>query len=137
MIAGGPDFLQKILKQERTRAKLLSDLPALISFFYIPGPRQDLGKYQHTKTLSGRQVKNIFTKFLAVLKSTEEDFSDFPHEKWEAAVRSLAEKMDLKAGSVFMALRIAVTGSEFSPPLYEVMNILGKKEVEKRLKRYL
>ena len=137
VITKGPDFLQKILEQERTRAKLLSDLPALISFFYVPGAKQNFKNYQQTKSLSDQQIKSILADFLAALKTKQADFSDFPHDQWETTIRGLAEKIALKPGSVFMSLRIAVTGSEFSPPLYEVIRILGKSEVEKRLKRYL
>ncbi|HST04383.1 MAG TPA: hypothetical protein VLQ48_06555, partial [Chloroflexia bacterium] len=38
-----------------------------------------------------------------------------------------------KAGDLFMILRVAVTGSNVSPPLYESMEILGRDEVLSRV----
>jgi glutamyl-tRNA synthetase len=51
------------------------------------------------------------------------------HEEWETRMRALATELDMKAGDLFMVLRVAVTGSTISPPLYESMEILGKDEV--------
>ena len=41
------------------------------------------------------------------------------HEAWEAGMRALAEDLGLKAGDVFMMLRVAASGSTASPPLFE------------------
>ncbi len=51
------------------------------------------------------------------------------HEEWESGMRQLAADMGLKAGDVFMVLRVAVTGGSVSPPLFESMDVLGKDEV--------
>ena len=40
-------------------------------------------------------------------------------------------------GDVSMVLRITLTGKSMSPDMYEVMKILGKETVEKRLKAAL
>ena len=44
-------------------------------------------------------------------------------------MRALAADLEMKAGDLFMLLRVAVTGSTVSPPLYESMEVLGKREV--------
>jgi glutamyl/glutaminyl-tRNA synthetase len=41
---------------------------------------------------------------------------------------------NFKTGDFFMDLRIAVTGSKFTPPINESIIILGKDEAIKRLK---
>ena len=56
-------------------------------------------------------------------------------EPLEAALRSLADEINLKAGQLFGILRVAVTGQRISPPLIESMAFIGKAEVLARIER--
>ena len=49
------------------------------------------------------------------------------------ACRELTEKLDLKAKLVFQPIRVAVTGSQVSPPLFESIELLDRAVVEQRL----
>jgi glutamyl-tRNA synthetase len=51
----------------------------------------------------------------------------------EAALRALAERLDLSPRKAFQPIRIAVTGSKISPGLFESLELLGKEESLKRL----
>lgn len=51
----------------------------------------------------------------------------------EAPLRELAGELNLKAGQLFGLLREALTGQKVSPPLFDIMSILGKEEVVQRL----
>ena len=53
----------------------------------------------------------------------------------EGALRSLAERLSLKAGPLFGAVRLAVTGSTTAPPLFDTLAVLGKDRVMKRLNK--
>jgi len=59
--------------------------------------------------------------------------SEFAQEPWEAGMRKIAEETGLKAGDVFMVLRVAIVGGPFSPPLLESLQLLGKEEVLNRI----
>ncbi len=50
------------------------------------------------------------------------------HDRLEAAIRDFAEAKEVKLGKVAQPLRAAITGSTVSPPLFEVMDILGRDE---------
>jgi glutamyl-tRNA synthetase len=59
-------------------------------------------------------------------------------DKWtdanlEATVRQAAEQKNLKLGEIAQPLRAALSGSESSPGLFEVMAILGRKECLARI----
>ena len=56
-------------------------------------------------------------------------------EPLEAALRSLAEEINLKAGQLFGILRVAVTGQRVSPPLIESMAFIGQVEVLARIEQ--
>ena len=51
----------------------------------------------------------------------------------EARRRAQAEELDMKTGDLFMMLRVAVTGSKVSPPLFATLDALGKDEVLHRV----
>jgi len=128
--------LGEILKLEQTRAKLLSEIPEKIAFFFTDPPKfTKYGEVKQTKNLTEDQIKDFFTAFVEKLNKYSENLKDLTHEEWEGFIREYAEKNELKAGSIFMALRLAVTGSPFSPPLFEVLQILGKTESIKRIKK--
>jgi glutamyl-tRNA synthetase len=51
----------------------------------------------------------------------------------EAALRALAERLELSPRKAFEPIRIAVTGSKVSPGLFESIELLGKDETLRRL----
>ena len=56
-----------------------------------------------------------------------------PDFNWDQFTRVEAKRVGLKAGKFFMLLRIAVSGSDKTPPLHDIMAILGDAEVARRL----
>jgi glutamyl-tRNA synthetase len=57
----------------------------------------------------------------------------FSAEEIEAALRSLAERMELSPRKAFQPIRVAVTGAKVSPGLFESLELLGKEEALRRL----
>jgi glutamyl-tRNA synthetase len=57
----------------------------------------------------------------------------FDAEHIEAALRGLAERLELSPRKAFEPIRIAVTGSKVSPGLFESLELLGKDETLRRL----
>jgi glutamyl-tRNA synthetase len=62
-----------------------------------------------------------------------EGVEPFEAAKIEAALRRLAEELELSPRKAFEPIRIAVTGSKISPGLFESIELLGKNETLKRL----
>jgi glutamyl-tRNA synthetase len=54
----------------------------------------------------------------------------------EAALRGLAERLELSPRKAFEPIRIAVTGSKVSPGLFESLELLGKEETLRRLSAF-
>jgi glutamyl-tRNA synthetase len=52
----------------------------------------------------------------------------FAAESIEAALRGLAERLELKPRQAFQPIRVAVTGSKVSPGLFESLELLGRDE---------
>jgi glutamyl-tRNA synthetase len=57
----------------------------------------------------------------------------FEADELEPPLRALAEARGWKAGDLFMAIRIAVTGRTATPPLFDTLVALGRERVLERL----
>jgi nondiscriminating glutamyl-tRNA synthetase len=61
----------------------------------------------------------------------------FEADELEPPLRALAEERGWKAGDLFMAIRVAVTGRTATPPLFDTLVALGRERVLARLDRAL
>ncbi len=62
------------------------------------------------------------------------DSSQWTAAALEASVREFSEQNDLKLGKVAQPLRAALTGSTVSPPVFDVMAVIGKAEALARIR---
>ena len=62
-----------------------------------------------------------------------ERIEPFAAPEIEAALRGLAQRLELSPRKAFEPIRIAVTGSKISPGLFESIELLGKDETLRRL----
>jgi len=108
----------------KPRAKTLIEL-AEIAHFYVaprPIPVDDKAKAQLAP------AKPLIGALAQALDNTAWDSASL-----EAAVRAFAEAQGLKLGQAAQPLRAALTGSTASPPIFEVMAVLGRAESLARL----
>ena len=59
----------------------------------------------------------------------------FEADELEPPLRALAEARGWKAGDLFMAIRVAVTGRTATPPLFDTLVALGYERTLARLDR--
>ena len=59
----------------------------------------------------------------------------FEADELEPPLRALAEASGWKAGDLFMAIRVAVTGRTATPPLFDTLVALGRDRALERLDR--
>jgi glutamyl-tRNA synthetase len=63
--------------------------------------------------------------------------SAWHEESIEQTIRQLAEQEDVGAGKLIHPIRLAITGKGSSPGLFELMAILGKMRVIRRIEKAL
>jgi glutamyl-tRNA synthetase len=122
------DLLSKIIPIIRERLVTLEDAIAFAAFFFkdqIDLKAEDLVG----KKLTPEKSLEVLRKSNAIFSSLDE----ISHEKAEPPMRGLVGELGLKAGQVFGILRMAVTGQQVSPPLFESMEIIGKEKVQQRI----
>lgn len=77
-------------------------------------------------------------KTLEILKKTKEAISlvsDFSSKSLEEILRSLISKLEVEAKEIIHPLRVALTGTTASPGIFEVIYLLGKEKVLKRINK--
>jgi glutamyl-tRNA synthetase len=112
----------------KERAKTLVELAQAAEFLFADGPRALDDAAQKNLTAEARSV---MSRVLPALEA-----SDWTGKALEATARAFADAEGLKLGQVAQPLRAALTGKAASPPLFEMMEVLGKQESLVRLRAY-
>jgi nondiscriminating glutamyl-tRNA synthetase len=128
-ILANKELLRKTLPLIKERITKFSDILEYLKFFY-KAPVKGLIDSTPTKHTE-EEFEQVRSKLYNEVDALELPWN---HEKWEATIRGIADEMGWKHGDMFMALRLLIVGSPFSPPLYESMVVLGKEECLDRLK---
>ncbi|MDR0184985.1 hypothetical protein P8609_18730, partial [Lysobacter sp. UC] len=116
------DKLTQAMPGLKERAKTLIELLDSASYLYAQRPLALDDKARALLTDEGRARLAGVRPALEALPAWSED-----------AVRQYAEKAGCKLGQVAQPLRAALTGRTTSPPLFDVMAVLGRDETLARL----
>lgn len=110
------------------RLKTLADVVEWTDFFFKEALEYD------ARLLIGKKM-DASGSLHALRKSREmlAALADFQPETIELALRSLADKLDLKVGSLLGIIRVAVSGKLVAPPLFETLAIMGEARTLARL----
>jgi glutamyl-tRNA synthetase len=120
--------LEAAMPSLKERAKTLVELIQGAEFLFSDGPRILDEPAAKLLTPEGRAA------LAAVLPALEA--TDWSGPALEAAARAFAEQKGLKLGQVAQPLRAALTGKASSPPLFEMLALLGREESTTRLRAY-
>lgn len=121
------DLLRAAMPIAKERIHLLSDAPAVLGFLFT-----DVQTYSIDDAIPKKMDIASTIAALDTAVPALDGFEEKTDEEMEQVFRSLAEENGVKLGSLLMPLRVAVTGSRVSPPLFASMRLLG---LEKSLKR--
>lgn len=108
----------------KPRAKTLVELADIAHFYVAPRPIPIDDKAK----LLLATARPLLRDLLDILNDV-----DWRADTLEAAIRGFAEAHGVKLGAAAQPLRAALTGSTASPPIFEVMEVLGRAESIGRL----
>jgi len=125
-IIGGPpekeqvEQFRALISELKPRAKTLPELIENSIFIFAKRPLKP----------NEKAAKVLTDDALALLTrlSTQLSMTDWAKDGLETVVREFAEQEDMKLGKVAQPLRAALTGSNISPGIFDVMVVLGKEE---------
>ncbi|HPG96471.1 MAG TPA: glutamate--tRNA ligase [Rectinema sp.] len=112
----------------KERLKLLGDSPAIMSYLY---KRLDMPAAEEfvPKKASIDEAIMYLEECRSILENSNLDDLPAIEEKFRERTTIIGKKL----GDILMPLRVAITYSRVSPPLFESMRILGKDECIKRI----
>jgi glutamyl-tRNA synthetase len=147
LVTSSPEFAQRTIGGSREagyarlragmhglkqRAKTLKELAGNARFYIESSPITLNQKAQDILAKDGQEM----------LAGLTPQLNNVPDSEWKAAplqdfCKDYAEKNNKKLGDIAQPLRAALTGSNVSPGIFEVMEVLGKEESLARLKAVL
>jgi len=123
-------YAQRALAACQEKVKTLVELAELADFFLRDAVTISDEARQKGLDEAGLQILRDILPELAKL-------SAWDHDAVAACLNGFAESRGLKLGKVAQPLRSALTGSTVSPGIFDVIAILGKDRVEKRIRAVL
>jgi glutamyl-tRNA synthetase len=117
----------------KERLTFLNEVPEKIAYLFrepeIPAAEEFIPKKcDLTKTIELLQIGKELTRSLAEAPDDEQA---------ENFIKAEAEKREIKLGDLMMPLRVAITGSSVSPPLFGSLRILGAEHSMERVENAL
>jgi len=124
------DRLAKGMNGLKERAKTIIELAESAYFYIAPRPLHMNEKAQKLLSEDGLEK-------LTALRDALDSLAGWQADKMEDTVKQLAEKQDIKLGKFAQPLRAALSGSNISPGIFDVMDVLGREETLARLEDVL
>jgi glutamyl-tRNA synthetase len=122
------NYLAKSVTSLKERNRTLVELANSARYFLTDDIKWD--EKAVAKFLTSEN-KLILKELIERLKRIE----PFNHVEIEKAFNELKDEKGLKLGQIAQPVRVAITGSTVSPGIFEVIEIIGKERIIKRLER--
>jgi glutamyl-tRNA synthetase len=133
-----PSFLNEkhgwffsVLELLKPRARRLEDFVSLGQYFFSDQFPYDESAVQ--KHVRGAGMLDHLRAVDEQLRSVDA----YDPATIETAIRGLADRRGVKAGTLIHGIRVAVTGRTATPGLFEVLSLLGRERIHKRLHHLL
>lgn len=124
----GHEKLKKILALLQVRVRTLQELKQQVSYFFNDEIEFDPKAVK--KFLDRPYVLDLYSQLLEAFI----DMEPFSAENIEAAFERARETFGLSLGDVIQPVRVAVTGSTVSPPMYDTLELLGRAKTCERIR---
>ncbi|MFL2905267.1 MAG: glutamate--tRNA ligase [Limisphaerales bacterium] len=124
------DYIAAALSTCRDKVKQVEDLPTFCSFYFTD-------EFDYDETMAAKAFSPDNKEPFARLREVFAGVEDFTPEPLEAALKALAEELEVKVRVLVMPARCACTGVKVGPSLYDLMAVLGRDKVLARFDKAL
>ena len=114
----------------KERLKVLSDVVEMVRFLYEDIEVDDATLFVPKKQTLAQTLEAIQAAY-AIMDGREDE----EDETIEGLLSEKAKEMGLKVNGIFMPIRVAVTGSAVSPPLFDSIRVLGYDKALQRIEK--
>jgi glutamyl-tRNA synthetase len=123
-----PDYTARVLSLEQERLRTLGEAAHAVSFFYTDELTYDT-QLLIQKGMDAERTRAALSHALRLLTSIDQ----WEHSIMEPPMRELAVELGLKTGQLFGSIRVAVSGRTATPPLFQMMEVLGRERSIQRI----
>jgi glutamyl-tRNA synthetase len=124
------DELGKLISLEQERVKTLSELPEAVAYLFA----DELDYPAERLAWKGMALADVSVRLDALLEFLGGlDETEFDRKTLEDKTRAMVAERGWGNGDTLWPLRVALSGQEKSPSPFEIMEVLGKMKVLKRL----
>ncbi len=127
-IAKNSDWLKKAVSLVKERAVFVSDFWELLSYFFI---RPSSYNEKATRKQWKEDTADIMNQLVSLLESID----DFSSEIIENHVKIWINQKVLSFGKVMPPLRLIIVGDMKGPHIFDILEMLGKKESVERIQK--
>jgi glutamyl-tRNA synthetase len=124
------DYLLRIVPLVQERLKTLADAPGMLSYFFEETLDYDPASVV-PRGMDPAGAHAAIVRAQSDLASVPN--SEFQHENLENILRASGKDLELSGRQFFGALRSALTGRTATPPLFEMMEVMGRERALLRL----
>lgn len=123
------EWLLKFVSLLKERCKTLKEFAKNGKYFFV-------FNYQYEpKAASKHFGSSEATSWLNAYVDRLSRLDSFEKPQIEQALRGLADEIQIKPAALIHPVRLAVSGTSSGPPLFDLLELLGKDEVVKRIKK--
>lgn len=112
----------------RERLKLTTDVTEVVRFLFV-----DSLEWNSEDAVPKKMDKAGAVEMLRLAKNLLDGYETRTNEENEALFHKEAEEKGLNLGQIMQPLRVAVTGSKNSPPMFDSISLLGKEKTYRRI----
>ncbi|MCC7158313.1 MAG: glutamate--tRNA ligase [Ignavibacteria bacterium] len=124
------EYLCKVISLMKERVSTINDFVEFGRYFFTaPVTFEENGLQKHWN----QKIRTVFLRYFDDLN----EISNWEIEILEDHLRKFAEANNVKAGELIHVLRLSLTGITISPGIFDLMSILDKETVIKRIGYFL
>jgi glutamyl-tRNA synthetase len=119
-------YLEKIIQLIKDRCTLLTDFYDQAIFFFQAPVEWDLAAVRSKWNMEKHQ-------FFETLCEEFDATPDWQSAFIEAAFKTIASGKNIKPGELQLPFRIMLVGGKFGPPVFDIAELIGKEETNRRI----
>ncbi len=120
------NFLSLIIDAMKERVSFVKEFIDTCTYFYeVPSEYEQKSVEKNWKPETPEHLNKLKEEFASLNNPTKEDF--------ETALSKVSEELNVGKGKLIHPLRLAVSGQSTGPGMFDLLFILGKDEVVKRI----
>ena len=123
------EWLLKYVSLFKPRARTLKEFADQGKYFFaFDYQYEDKAESKHFSSAGAADSLSAYADRLSALDS-------YQKQEIEQALRGLADEMGIKPAALIHPVRLATSGTSTGPPLFDMLELLGRDEVVKRIKK--